>query len=937
MLTIAEYKNAEQVKEYFDEHLSSGEYHSEKGDSIGKWQGLTVNHLGLEEGSVVERDDFHKLVSAINPKTGRSYLIRQKDNRIIAREMLFSAPKTVSILAVTFGDTRLSAAHEKAVSVAFKEMERLAETRVRKGFWVNADGKRKTGNIIGARFTHKTSRALDPQLHTHNVVFNVTYDPVEERLKAMCPHTIYNNASYISEIYRSVLAREVKALGYEIEDGRHTFRIKGVSPEIEALYSKRANQIEKAAAEILEKKGIIVDKRGRALLAELTRRSKNHDISESDYLKFQRSQLTASQIKELQGLIKNSEVKAIEQNIARDPEKTRALTDITINYVIKHVFERASVIEERALIREALKRAKGEVLLADIVTALKDSRFIHRGDFVMTREERQRELRIINQIRTGKSKFSPFITRFTEINKQLSKDQLSAVFEVGECKDQYAFIRGVAGSGKTFALTALHSQISGAKKPLMLAPTGSAAETLRNEGFGNAKTLQYFLSSKFARNEAKNGTLIVDEAGLISTRQMDLLLRITEKNNTRVIFVGDTGQHNSVEGGDALRLLEDYSVIKKAELSEVKRQKDSRYREAVQSLARGEVVKGFEKLEAMDVVHEVKGKKRFDMIADAYLKNEKSGVSTLIVSPTNREIEALNAVVRKKMKEEGLVSSDEVKLKVLKSLNFTTAEKSYAPNYEPGQILSIHKNEGEFKQGETLRVVSVKDGVVESVDRTGKEFKVEPSKHQSLFDVVKENEKLFAKGDKIIVKANFASSPTNRIPNGTIAEIEKIETDGSIKLKNGKVLGEHFRQFDHAYAITSQSSQGKTADQVILSARSGSGMALSKNQFYVSCSRGRNGVQVFTDSKEKLLEAVTRSSARKLVIEHMVRDRIFLKGKAFINREVEKAQVKSREVLDKALAKFKGRTRDRALLVSGEVKKDVRSKDGRDIKSSFEN
>ena len=170
--------------------------------------------------------------------------------------------------------------------------------------------------------------------------------------------------------------------------------------------------------------------------------------------------------------------------------------------------------------------------------------------------------------------------------------------------------------------------------------------------------------------------------------------------------------------------------------------------------------------------------------------------------------------------------------------------------------------------------------------------------------------KPFSEGDKIIVKANYATGPDNRIQNGTIGTIKSIDRDGSIQLSNGKSLGNEFKQFNHAYAITSQASQGKTADKVILSIGANSGMALSKNQLYVSASRGRYSIKIYTDNKEKLRESVERSSSRKLVIEEIVRDRIVLKGVKKIGLEIERAVEKSKDLIEKHFVKSYARKVD---------------------------
>jgi conjugative relaxase-like TrwC/TraI family protein len=136
-------------------------------------------------------------------------------------DFTISAPKSVSVMAIVGGDDRLIRAHEKAVSEALEELEAHAATRVR----INgANADRTTGNLVVAVYDHDTSRELDPQLHTHAVAANLTYDGAEGRRKALQASAIYERRAYLTEVYRNSLAREVRSLGYEIENRRDASR-----------------------------------------------------------------------------------------------------------------------------------------------------------------------------------------------------------------------------------------------------------------------------------------------------------------------------------------------------------------------------------------------------------------------------------------------------------------------------------------------------------------------------------------------------------------------------------------------------------------------------------------------------------------------------------------------------------------------------------------
>jgi hypothetical protein len=146
-------------------------------------------------------------------------------------------------MALLAGDARLIAAHEKAVAAALEAAQEFARVRVRKGAAAATNQRRATGNLIAARFQHKESRALDPQLHTHCIIFNVTHDPIEQKLKAMDARTIYDQTNQLTQTYRDHLAKSLRELGYQTYlDKQKCPQIRGVDEKLIAQFSKRASQ-----------------------------------------------------------------------------------------------------------------------------------------------------------------------------------------------------------------------------------------------------------------------------------------------------------------------------------------------------------------------------------------------------------------------------------------------------------------------------------------------------------------------------------------------------------------------------------------------------------------------------------------------------------------------------------------------------------------------
>ncbi|MGE3311769.1 MAG: MobF family relaxase, partial [Limisphaerales bacterium] len=193
----------------------------------GRWFGKGAARLGLEPGSAVDQQAYERLCDNQYPLTGEKLTVRHREvDRRVYHDFNCAPPKSVSIMALTMGDERLFAAHEAAAEAAMKLIENEAGTRLRRQ---GMNDTRITGEIVAARFTHGESRALDPQLHTHYVVFNATWDSVENRWKALQTERIFERMTFFTEVYRNDLARRVQDIGYAIRPTEHGFELALVS------------------------------------------------------------------------------------------------------------------------------------------------------------------------------------------------------------------------------------------------------------------------------------------------------------------------------------------------------------------------------------------------------------------------------------------------------------------------------------------------------------------------------------------------------------------------------------------------------------------------------------------------------------------------------------------------------------------------------------
>lgn len=450
----------------------------------------------------------------------------------------------------------------------------------------------------------------------------------------------------------------------------------------------------------------------------------------------------------------------------------------------------------------------------------------------------------------------------------LSGEQRAAVRHVLESPDRIIGVRGGAGTGKTAMMqeaVAAVEQLTG-KAPVVLAPSAEASRgVLQAEGFANADTVARFLVDTTLQASAKDGTIFVDEAGLLGSRDMHALFEVAKAQNARVVLQGDVRQHASVARGDALRLLERKGGVKFAELTTIRRQKPEGYREAVAAIAEGDAARGFAALDALGAVLEVKdASARNAQLAAAYLDALGHGESALVVSPTHAEGARVTDLIRDGLKARGAVTEAQG-VTQLKPTNWTEAERTSARNYAPGMVVSFHQNAKGFARGERSTVLAVEaDNVTVWTEK--KQLKTLPLAAASRFQVFERHELELGVGDLVRLNANGRDAKGGRLNNGAQYRVASFTQEGDLVLEGtqgaARVVGREFGHLAHGYVATSHSSQGKTVDRVFVAQSADSFGASSREQFYVSASRGRQSVQIFTDDKRELARAVERSGQR---------------------------------------------------------------------------
>jgi len=236
MITIKQIRGG---RDYFGNHLSANDYYSEGERVVGHWRGKLAEILGLD-GKEVNGEDFESLRNNLHPQTGEK--LRPKIAKVTFHDVVVSAPKGYSILALIGGDERLVKGFERAAMKAFNRLEKFAGARDRSGDAYHTEKITRTGNGAAAVFQHTTSRLLDPQLHAHLVFTNHTFVPERGGYLALQPKVMMDEAKrWITDQFHRDLAKEAIKAGYEAELVDNRLKMP-VGLKIEYKFSKRTRQ-----------------------------------------------------------------------------------------------------------------------------------------------------------------------------------------------------------------------------------------------------------------------------------------------------------------------------------------------------------------------------------------------------------------------------------------------------------------------------------------------------------------------------------------------------------------------------------------------------------------------------------------------------------------------------------------------------------------------
>jgi conjugative relaxase-like TrwC/TraI family protein len=632
-------------------HRGPEDYYTESGHTPGRWSGTGAAELGL--AGEVDEQAFDRLAAGFHPETGDALVQRAGDAHRPGWDLTFSAPKSVSIVwGIAEREQReaIERAHNQAVerTLRFAEHQQLFITRRGHG-----GIERESARPIIATYLHGTSREADPQLHTHAFVLNVAArgDGSHGTLETK---PLYEWKMALGAAYRTELAHELRDLGYETAPDKSSFRVSQVPRDLERHFSKRRAQIEA----VMNERGTTSAKAAE-VAALNTRKAKESATARTLRATWRNESLafgvTAQHVGDLRG------------------HPVQELKPIAVPTVIERLSQQHSTFTSADLARAVAERTQnaggGLARTAEMMEKVaNDAEIVPlAANRYTTREMLQIEVGAL----TRAKRLADDATYRVDANataaalkaRSLSEEQRTALEHL-TAAPRLSVLEGLAGTGKSYLLGAAREgweasgyEVRGA------ALAGKAAKGLQ-EGSGiRAQTVHSLLNDlKTGRDRLTDRTvLVVDEAGMIGSRQFARLLEATDEAQAKIVLVGDANQLQPIDAGQLFGRIG--QEIGSARLTDIRRQRGAADREMVLALASGDTRAALDSLQARGRVHAAPNREQGmrELVQDwNAARDALNPKQDLMLGATRADTRELNRLAREALREQGELQRERV-------------------------------------------------------------------------------------------------------------------------------------------------------------------------------------------------------------------------------------------------------------------------------------
>ena len=736
--------------------------------TLAQWHGDGAITLGLK--GLVLKADFKKIFYGYNLKGQRLRRHPQdpKHKERVGDDLTFSMCKSASIALHIGGDYRIFDAHLDAVKRTLDIVqERYGQTRVM------IDGVRhtlNTNNLVIALINHHTSRANDPQTHTHALVMNTTQMP-DGTWRSRKNDLMYMQEC-MGQIYRQFLAENIQNLGYGIYETKTGFEIEGITRKQIQAFSKRSQQIQKQ----LIKDGLEATTENKQVACLKSRKAKEKGLSLDDL------QGAWKQAAESLGLVVPTP-----DHHHRFEHRLEGVNH-ALHSAIAHLSER-SVSFVREDIEQFVFSEIRPFRFEDLTQAVDANE-----DLLLLRDERNNRERyttlaalelegdILNLWEAGQNTQTPLLSE--AIAKELlhtsdlNVGQLEAITKTLASSDQIVLWHGLAGVGKTRTLGALKRIIDSLDTSINIqgySPTTKASKVLGKELKIKSNTVAKLLASR--PSFKPNQLWVIDEAGMISSKQMKELLERAELVGARILFVGDTRQNPSIEAGSPMR-----SLIKAGattfHITQIVRQRNAVQKRAVSLIANKQGGDAVSLLNEHGYIQQIaSAKARQQAVADHYLElSHEERAETLIVTGTNKERRAIMKLVREGLREEGHLTGEDLQVRQLVNRYLTTEQKRLVSWFNVGDHIQLSREYRTtlLQKGKLYRVEQKLGHELVVSSPGGRLYRFDPSKYKDK-EVFKEQLIPVAVGDELRWTQN---NPDQKWSNGD--EVKVIGIEGNV-------------------------------------------------------------------------------------------------------------------------------------------------------------